>query len=44
VAFIFWGILYAYKNLELYGLTLLLIVIFANINAKISFDIPAKYH
>jgi hypothetical protein len=44
VAFISWGILYAYKNLELYGLTLLLIVIFANINAKISFDIPAKYH
>ncbi|MFN3315906.1 MAG: hypothetical protein ACK40K_03775 [Raineya sp.] len=43
VVLISWTILYAYKNLELYGLTLLLIVIFANINSKISFDIPAKY-
>ena len=44
VILISWGILYAYKNLELYGLTLLLIVIFANINSKISFDVPAKHY
>ncbi|GAB4491666.1 MAG: hypothetical protein OHK0045_17930 [Raineya sp.] len=44
VILISWGILYAYKNLELYGLILLLIVIFANINSKISFDIPAKHY
>lgn len=44
VILISWAILYAYKNLELYGLTLLLIVIFANINSKISFDIPAKHY
>jgi hypothetical protein len=44
VILISWGILFAYKNLELYGLTLLLIVIFANINSKISLDIPAKYN
>ena len=44
VVLISWGILHAYKNLELYGLTLLLIVIFANINSKISFDIPAKHN
>lgn len=44
VALISWGILFAYKNLELYGLTLVLIVIFANTNSKISLDIPAKYN
>jgi len=38
-----WGFLYAYKHLELYGLTLVLTSILANINSKISFDIPAKW-
>ncbi|MCU0438172.1 MAG: hypothetical protein MUC49_09660 [Raineya sp.] len=43
IAVISWGFLYAYKHLELYGLTLVLISILTNINSKISFDIPARW-
>lgn len=39
-----WCILSAYQHMELYGLTLLLATTFANTDAKISFDIPAKWH
>lgn len=42
IMLISWGILYAYRHLELYGLTLVMISLLSNIGSKISFDIPAK--
>ncbi len=42
-ALVAWGIIFAYQKVELYGMSLALLVILSNIQAKISFDIPAKW-
>ncbi|MDW8295907.1 MAG: hypothetical protein RMJ97_03400 [Raineya sp.] len=38
-----WGVLFAFQKVELYGMSLSLLVIFSNIHTKISFDVPIKW-
>jgi hypothetical protein len=42
-ALVAWGILFAFQKVELYGMSLALLVILSNIQAEISFDVPAKW-
>ncbi|WP_448528334.1 hypothetical protein [Raineya sp.] len=42
-ALVAWGIIFAFQKVELYGMSLALLVILSNIQAQISFDIPAKW-